>query len=59
MGREHWARAEVSSGKKVSTEGRLSDVGSARKSVAESVALAIASSGVAILIAKQSALKGK
>lgn len=41
--------AEERSGKKASTEGRLREVGSARNSVAESVAFAIASSGVAIV----------
>jgi hypothetical protein len=50
LAREHWARAFVRSGKKASTTGRLRDVGSARKSVAESVAFAMASSGVAMLV---------
>lgn len=49
LGREHWARASVRSEKNASTEGRLRDVGSARNSVAESVAFAMASSGVAML----------
>lgn len=42
--------AEERSGKKASTEGRLREVGSARKRVAERVAFAMASSGVAMLI---------
>lgn len=48
LGREHWERALVSSGKKASTTGRLREVGSARKSVAESVAFAMTNSGVAM-----------
>lgn len=47
-------RASVRSEKKASTEGRLRDVGSARNSVAESVAFAMASSGVAILARRAS-----
>jgi len=49
LGREHWARASVRSEKNPSTVGRLRDVGSARNSVAESVAFAMANSGVAML----------
>lgn len=48
LGREHWATAEVTSGKKASTEERLREVGSERKRVAERVALAMANSGVAM-----------
>lgn len=40
--------AELRSWKKESTEGRLVEVGSARKRAAERAALAMASSGVAI-----------
>lgn len=54
LGREHRTRASVRSEKKASTEGRLRDVGSARNSVAESVAFAMASSGVAILARRAS-----
>lgn len=50
LGREHLARASVRIGKKASTSGRLRDVGSARKRVAERVAFAMASSGEAIVM---------
>jgi hypothetical protein len=45
LGREHCFTAASSKGKKASTAGRLSEVGSARKSEAERAALAMASSG--------------
>lgn len=46
--REHWTMALSSSEKKSSTAARFSEVGSARKRVADSVALVMASSGEAM-----------